>query len=91
MGITAPEVSMVSQPNPTNGSSTLRYHLPEAARMQITVYDATGRAVKTLVNKRQEAGTYSLQWDMTGLADGSYFITAEKNGAVAQTLTVVKQ
>jgi len=52
-------------PNPFNPVTTLKYDLPEAANVKLTIYDITGRTVKTLVNSHQEAGYKSIRWDST--------------------------
>ena len=52
-------------PNPFNPVTTLRYDLPEDARVNITIYDMMGRIVKTLVNGTQTAGYKSIQWNAT--------------------------
>jgi photosystem II stability/assembly factor-like uncharacterized protein len=62
-----------NHPNPFNPATRIRYDLPQAARVQLTVYDITGREVARLVNEEQPAGAYSIQWDATGLSSGVYF------------------
>jgi len=52
-------------PNPFNPVTTLRYDLPEADLVSITIYDMLGREVKTLINQTQEAGYRSVIWDAT--------------------------
>ena len=51
------------RPNPTSGSSTIRYALPSAALVNISVYDVSGRHVRTLVDAALPAGTYQAIWD----------------------------
>ncbi len=50
-------------PNPFNPSTTIRYQLPEAAEVELNVYDASGRKVVTLARGYQIAGTHSVQWN----------------------------
>tara|TARA_A100000164_G_scaffold164305_1_gene145765 strand:- start:214 stop:675 length:462 start_codon:yes stop_codon:yes gene_type:complete len=52
-------------PNPFNPVTSLRYDLPNAGLVNITIYDMMGRAVKTLVNSSQTAGYKSVQWNST--------------------------
>jgi hypothetical protein len=91
LGLASPAMMISNSPNPvSNNSNTLRYHVATPSQVQITLFDATGKPLKVLVNKKQEAGTYSVQWSANGFAKGSYFITALKDGEVKQTITVIK-
>ncbi len=49
-------------PNPFNPVTTIRYDLPEDARVELNVFDITGRLVATLVNNQQVGGQYAVQW-----------------------------
>ena len=60
-------------PNPFNPVTTLRYTLPEAQNVNITIYDLTGRQVETLINRYQTAGSYSLKWNASSYSSGVYF------------------
>jgi hypothetical protein len=60
-------------PNPFNPSTTIRYELPWATHVTITVYDMLGRAISVLVNARREAGVYQVRFDGSNLASGMYF------------------
>jgi hypothetical protein len=60
-------------PNPFNPVTTIRYSLPRAEFVTLTVYDILGREIATLVNDRQSAGTYSVYFDARQLASGIYF------------------
>jgi hypothetical protein len=91
LGISSPEMILTTSPNPSTGSNTIRYHITEAAHVQIAVYDVSGQPVRVLVNKKLEAGTYTVDWNMSGLAKGNYFIGANKNGVLSQTVKVIKQ
>ena len=52
-------------PNPFNPITTLRYELPEASYVDVTVYDILGNVVNNLVNTNQSSGYKSIQWDAT--------------------------
>ncbi len=86
----APEMMMSTQ-NPVAGVNTIRYHVAEAAQVRIVVYDAVGQPLKVLVNGKKDAGTYTVQWNTSGLTKGTYMISGSKNGVAAQTLKVMKQ
>ena len=65
--ITALQVFKLFQnyPNPFNMSTQISYLLAEAnySPTNLKIYDINGREVKTLVNKIQNAGEYSIKWD----------------------------
>jgi len=88
--LAASEVVMKTSPNPFVDNTTIQYQLMTPAQVTIAVYDAQGTQVKVLVNKVQEAGSYSQQFNGKGLASGIYFIKVSKDGAVKQTLKIVK-
>ena len=48
----------------------------------LKVYDALGRKVATLVNKKQAQGKYSVQFNATGLPSGIYFYTLRADNFV---------
>jgi hypothetical protein len=62
-------------PNPFNPSTTIRYHLPEASRVTITVSDLLGREIAVLVNDQRPAGYHSLPFSGAGLSSGVYVCT----------------
>ena len=58
-----------SQPNPSAGSTLIRYTLPaDAARATLAVYDLSGRRVRTLLDGALPAGAHETRWD--GMNDG---------------------
>ena len=77
----------VAYPNPFNPSTTLSYHLPEAASIQLTAFDVLGRQVWRHEVDEQPAGRYSLTFDGTELASGTYFVRMTA-GPFSQTRSV---
>jgi photosystem II stability/assembly factor-like uncharacterized protein len=60
-------------PNPFNPATIISYSLPENSFVKIRVYDITGRELSLLVNKYEQAGEHSVQFNAEGLTSGVYF------------------
>lgn len=70
----APSVPMVhhlyqNYPNPFNPQTRIQYALSKQANVSITIYNALGQKIKTLVDKSQSAGTHHIIWDGTDALD----------------------
>lgn len=52
-------------PNPFNPSTTIDYTLPQPGQVTLSIYNLFGQHVQTLVNEKQNAGTYSHIWNAT--------------------------
>jgi len=50
-------------PNPYNPSTTLRFDLPAQGPVELSIYDAGGRWVRTLVRASLDPGPHSYVWD----------------------------
>lgn len=74
------EVTLLpNYPNPVVDRTTIRFGLPEAGPVRLTVYDLLGRRVAVLADGRYQAGTHEIQWGGTAqgrrpLASGLYLI-----------------
>ena len=62
------------EPNPFNSIVSIDYSIGEKTYIDISVYDVLGQKVKTLVNKKQSAGNYKVNWDATNKPSGVYFV-----------------
>jgi len=65
-------------PNPFNPETTIKYQLPQASDVKITIYNTMGQKVKELVNKHTQAGYHNVVWDGksnqgTQVSSGIYF------------------
>jgi len=83
-------------PNPFNPATTIPYWLQCGGRVEMTMYDASGRSVRRLFEGHRSAGYHAVQWDGrddAGRAVGSgiYFCFIRGNGvSKAIKLTVAR-
>lgn len=75
-------------PNPFNSTTTIRYRVPNAAKLTLSIYNVEGREVAKLVDGPVSAGEHSLQWHAVEQASGIYFVTL-KSGTNLQTHKMV--
>ncbi len=73
-------------PNPFNPTTKINYDLPIDSKVQIKIFDMTGREVYQLMNQTQKAGYYTTQFNASALASGVYFYQIIANGG-KQTFT----
>ncbi|MCC6395993.1 MAG: T9SS type A sorting domain-containing protein, partial [Bacteroidetes bacterium] len=69
-----PESYALSQnyPNPFNPSTTIKFELPAASLVRLSVFDLLGREVSVLVNEQRSAGVHDVTFDAGRLASGVY-------------------
>jgi len=83
-------------PNPFANSTSIRFNLDHAARVDLSIYDASGRLVRNLIRARAQAGDYAFAWDRRDqqgqiVPNGVYFgrlIT--DRGTTTQNLILIK-
>jgi hypothetical protein len=76
-------------PSPFTRRTQINYALPVAGAVDVVVYDATGKRVKTLVSEKLKPGYYKTAWqgdDEIGrtVAAGVYFILLNSNDFASQ-------
>jgi hypothetical protein len=74
-----PKTFSLSQnaPNPFNPSTMISYQLPKTSDVEISIFNLMGQKVATLIDKKQNAGTYQVDWDARGFASGVYYYRLE--------------
>ncbi len=78
-------------PNPFNPATTINYTLPTAGSVTLQVYSMNGELVQTLVQGYQVAGSYSVAFDASRLASGTYAYRLITTGADGQTQSALKK
>lgn len=70
-------------PNPFNPTTTIACYLPKPDIVTLTVYDITGRRVRTLADhESQPAGRLTKQFDGSGLSSGIYYYKIQTPGTI---------
>jgi len=87
-----PLVTSLSQnyPNPFNPATEINFSLAKAAKVNITVYNAKGEMVKSLVNSNLSAGYHSVNFNASGLNSGVYIykMTTQENSFTRKMIIV---
>lgn len=69
-------------PNPFNPDTQIRFSLPEASDVEVTIYNAIGQKVRTLLSKTMDAGYQTVNWNATddngvSVNSGVYYYTVK--------------
>jgi len=75
--------------NPIIRNTEVRYGLARGGNVRIVLYDVVGRVVKTLINRKQERGYYSIPLDIGRMPQGVFFLRMQA-GDYERTLKLVK-
>lgn len=67
-------------PNPFNPSTVISYSLKANSNVSIKIYNILGSEVSTLVNERQNEGSYSVDFNGSNLSSGVYFYSLITDG-----------
>ncbi|MBM3286033.1 MAG: DUF2341 domain-containing protein [Candidatus Eisenbacteria bacterium] len=91
----SPSIEIVS-PNPASTRLAFRYVLPREGEVRLTVLDAAGRRVRTLLDGHADAGMSTLLWDCRDdgrrvLPSGIYWVLLQCNdGQRVRKLAIVR-
>ena len=59
-------------PNPFNPTTAIRFEVPVSSFVNLTIYNAVGEKVSTLINQQMEAGSYNWNFNADNLPSGIY-------------------
>ncbi len=81
-----------NSPNPFRGSTKIKFAMPEAAHVELVVYDVMGREVARPLDERVPAGYHYASFDAGGLPSGVYVYHLRAGEAFAESgkMVVVK-
>jgi hypothetical protein len=78
-------------PNPVTFNASLGFSVPTTGRIELAVYDVSGRMIETLLDGSVEAGEHSVSWTPgVAIANGVYFIrlSAESGTLTRQAMVI---
>jgi hypothetical protein len=67
-------------PNPFNPTTNIRFDVAKSGIVKLSVYDISGKLVKTLINTHYAVGEYNAEFDAMNLSTGIYFYKFEAPG-----------
>ena len=76
-------------PNPFNPAATIRFSLPEAQRVTLSIHALNGQLAETLFSGPRSAGSHTVRWDASGRASGVYLCRLEAEGGVSRVRKMV--
>jgi hypothetical protein len=81
-------------PSPASDATMIRLSLPQATTIELAVFDASGRRVRTLLSGARSPGIYASAWDLRDderrpVATGVYFIRLDAGSRKLTTHVVV--
>ncbi|HET6511475.1 MAG TPA: T9SS type A sorting domain-containing protein, partial [Candidatus Kapabacteria bacterium] len=69
-------------PNPVSGSGRVRFEVGKDGPVSLRLYNSIGETVLSMVDGQITSGLYEQQFDVNGLASGSYYLRLESQGKV---------
>lgn len=77
-------------PNPFNPKTRIVFNVARFAKIKITIYDASGREVKTVLNEnRSPALEDFVDFDASNFASGVYFYTMQADGEFIESKKMI--
>ncbi|MDH5186146.1 MAG: T9SS type A sorting domain-containing protein [candidate division WOR-3 bacterium] len=90
ISISRPKLSVYNYPNPTKGFARLEWEIPQSGNISITMYDVTGREVKTLFDNYSETRGV-LYLGINELSTGAYIIRLQTEKERATTKLLIQK
>ncbi|MCF8227295.1 MAG: T9SS type A sorting domain-containing protein, partial [Bacteroidales bacterium] len=83
--------SMRVYPTPASSNVNIEFSIDNRERVQMTVFDLSGKKVSSLVNKMYPAGSHRVNWDLSSkLKSGIYLINMQAGDNVSTARLIVK-
>jgi len=90
---TSPEEFLLNQnyPNPFNPNTVISYQIAVSSFVTLKIFDISGREIRTIINQKQNAGSYKFEFDGSGLTSGVYFYNLKTdNKNITKSMLLIK-
>ena len=80
-----------NEPNPFNGTTTVKFYVPENSEVMIGVYNMLGEYVAEVTNSRYDAGKHEVEFKSNDLGQGTYFVKMTTgNFTATRNMNIIK-
>ena len=83
-----------NQPNPFRLGTLIKYSVPGTSEVSLSIYDLTGRKIRTLVKATKTAGNYEVVWngkdDLGNLVRAGFYISKLQNATSIRTMKMLR-
>lgn len=76
-------------PNPFNPSTTIHYEIPKEEYVELSIYDMMGRRIESLIRTTQPPGGYSVHFNATQYAGGTYICRLQAGSSIQHIKMIV--
>jgi hypothetical protein len=85
------ELQLRNYPNPFKSETTISFNLEKNSRVNLAVYDISGRKVEVLINENRLAGEHTVQFAPASMGNSIYFIKlTTEDATVTQRMMMLK-
>lgn len=76
---------LYNYPNPFNPYTTISIQIPEAASVEVSIYDMLGNKITTLADRQMSSGNHSFRFDASDLTSGIYICRLKTSSGITET------
>ena len=89
LNISSPSMLMAQNfPNPFNDYTTIKLRLLEDTKVNISVYEISGKKVAVLINQLKQKGTHNINLSAEYLNEGNYYVVLSSGSKIIQTMKI---
>lgn len=89
--VSASFAALSSYPNPASGAISVAYQMQNAGTVRLEIYDAIGQRVAVVDAGYRQPRSYSVQYDASTLAVGTYYLRlSSESGVLTMPLLIVR-